>query len=110
MSIDLLANLAYILAAALFIFGLKMLGSPATAKRGNLLSSTAMFIAVVSGRISAEVVSYEFIIGGMIVGATVGALAARLVAVTTTSSRWAWTGLDTSGSSATPSAAASGVR
>ena len=82
MSIDLLANLAYILAAALFIFGLKMLGSPATAKRGNLLSSTAMFIAVVSGLISAEVVSYEFIIGGMIVGATVGALAARLVAMT----------------------------
>ena len=82
MSIDLIANLAYILAAALFIFGLKMLGSPATAKRGNLLSSTAMLIAVVSGLISAEVVSYEIIVGGMLVGGVVGALAARLVAMT----------------------------
>ena len=82
MSIDLIANLAYILAAALFIFGLKMLGSPATAKRGNLLSSTAMLIAVVSGLISAAVVSYEIIVGGMLVGGVVGALAARLVAMT----------------------------
>ncbi|MAU91758.1 MAG: NAD(P)(+) transhydrogenase (Re/Si-specific) subunit beta [Pseudomonadales bacterium] len=82
MSIDLIANLAYILAAALFIFGLKMLGSPATAKRGNLLSSTAMLIAVVSGLISADVVSYEIIVGGMLVGGVVGALAARLVAMT----------------------------
>jgi NAD(P) transhydrogenase subunit beta len=82
MSIDLIANLAYILAAALFIFGLKMLGSPATAKRGNLLSSTAMLIAVVSGLISANVVSYEIIVGGMLVGGVVGALAARLVAMT----------------------------
>ena len=72
MSIDLIANLAYILAAALFIFGLKMLGSPATAKRGNLLSSTAMLIAVVSGLISADVVSYEIIVGGMLVGGVVG--------------------------------------
>ena len=82
MSIDLIANLAYILAAALFIFGLKMLGSPATAKRGNLLSSSAMLIAVVSGLISADVVSYEIIVGGMLVGGVVGALAARLVAMT----------------------------
>ena len=82
MSIDLIANLAYILAAALFIFSLKMLGSPATAKRGNLLSSTAMLIAVVSGLISADVVSYEIIVGGMLVGGVVGALAARLVAMT----------------------------
>ena len=82
MSIDLIANLAYILAAALFIFGLKMLGSPATAKRGNLLSSTAMLIAVVSGLISADVVSYAIIVGGMLVGGVVGALAARLVAMT----------------------------
>ena len=82
MSIDLIANLAYILAAALFIFGLKMLGSPATAKRGNLLSSTAMLIAVVSGLISADVVSSEIIVGGMLVGGVVGALAARLVAMT----------------------------
>ena len=45
MSIE-LGDLAYILASALFIFGLKMLGSPATARRGNLLSTTGMLIAI----------------------------------------------------------------
>ena len=42
MSIELVANLSYIVSAALFIFGLKMLGSPATARRGNALSSLGM--------------------------------------------------------------------
>ena len=36
-SMALLINLAYALAAVLFIVGLKMLGSPATARRGNLI-------------------------------------------------------------------------
>ena len=40
-------NLAYIVAAALFVFGLKMLGSPATARRGNALSAAGMLIAIV---------------------------------------------------------------
>ncbi|MEM7609893.1 MAG: NAD(P)(+) transhydrogenase (Re/Si-specific) subunit beta, partial [Myxococcota bacterium] len=38
-------NLWYIVAAALFIFGLKQLGSPATAVRGNLLSYIGMLLA-----------------------------------------------------------------
>ena len=45
MSIELI-NLCYVAAAALFIFGLKQLGSPATAVRGNTLSSLGMFIAI----------------------------------------------------------------
>ena len=47
MGIELLVNLAYVVAAVLFIFGLKMLGSPATARKGNLVSALGMFIAVV---------------------------------------------------------------
>ena len=56
MSIELIANLSYILAAILFVFGLKMLGHPSTARRGNLLSSLGMLIAVVAG------LSYEGIV------------------------------------------------
>ena len=82
MSIELLANLSYIVSAALFIFGLKMLGSPATARRGNLFSSLGMLIAVVAGLTAEGIVSYEYIAAGMVLGAIIGALAARLVAMT----------------------------
>ena len=82
MNIELLANLSYIVSAALFIFGLKMLGSPATARRGNMFSSLGMLIAVVAGLTAEGIVSYEYIAAGMVLGATIGALAARLVGMT----------------------------
>ena len=82
MDIAIYTNLAYIVAAALFIFGLKMLGSPATARRGNAFSSMAMLIAVIAGLIGSQAVSYEVIVVGMLVGALIGTLSARLVAMT----------------------------
>ncbi len=82
MSIELIANLSYIVSAIFFIYGLKMLGSPATARNGNLLSALGMLIAVVAGLSAESIVSYEFIIGGIVLGTIIGALAARLVAMT----------------------------
>jgi len=52
-----LINAVYIVAAALFIYGLKGLSSPATAVRGNLVSAIGMFIAVVVTLFAREVVS-----------------------------------------------------
>ncbi len=43
-----LIQFAFVVSAALFIFGLKQLGSPATARRGNMISSTGMLIAIVA--------------------------------------------------------------
>lgn len=82
MDIQLLANLSYIVSAALFIFGLKMLGSPATARKGNLLSSLGMLIAVVAGLTAEGIVDFTYIGIGMLIGAIIGALAARLIAMT----------------------------
>ncbi len=82
MNIELIANLSYVIAAILFIFGLKMLGSPATARRGNALSSIGMLIAVVAGLTAEGIVSYEYIIGGMLIGGLIGAASARLVEMT----------------------------
>ncbi len=82
MNIDLIANLAYVISAILFVFGLKMLGSPATARRGNLLSSVGMLIAVVAGLTDGGIISFQWIAIGMVTGAIIGALAARLVAMT----------------------------
>ncbi|MDE0054382.1 MAG: NAD(P)(+) transhydrogenase (Re/Si-specific) subunit beta [Gammaproteobacteria bacterium] len=75
-------NLAYIAAALLFVFGLKMLGSPATARRGNLISSTGMLIAVVVTLASEQILSYEWIAAGVAIGALIGASASRLVKMT----------------------------
>ena len=82
MNIDLIANFSYIVAALLFIVGLKMLGSPATARRGNWLSSVGMLVAVTAGLFNNGIITYDWIIVGMIVGAIIGATAARLVAMT----------------------------
>ncbi len=77
-----LINVFYIVAAALFIYGLKGLGSPATAVRGNLLSATGMFIAVVVTLFSKGIVEFEWIIVAVLVGAIIGAVAAQMVAMT----------------------------
>ena len=58
-----LVNLAYIVASILFIFGLKMLGSATTARRGNLISAVGMLIAVVAVLLSAGM-SYQYILIG----------------------------------------------
>ena len=78
-TIELIANFSYIVSAALFIFGLKMLGSPATARKGNFLSSIGMLIAVIAGLTAHQIVSFEMIIVGVLIGSIIGALAARLV-------------------------------
>ena len=82
MSIDLLIQLGYVIAAGLFIFGLKMLGSPDTARRGNGVSAIGMLVAIVAALLDQGIVQYEYILGGMIVGGAIGAIAARTVAMT----------------------------
>lgn len=81
-NLNLIANLSYIVAAALFIFGLKMLGSPATARKGNMLSSISMLIAVVAGLTAEGIVDFKYIAAGMIIGTIIGAAAARMIAMT----------------------------
>ena len=82
MNLELITQLGYVVAAALFIFGLKMLGSPDTARRGNGISSIGMLVAIVSALLGQGIVQYEYIIGGMLVGGAIGAIAARSVAMT----------------------------
>ena len=60
-------ELFYILAAVLFIFGLKMLGRAETAVRGNLVSACGMLIAVVATLLYQRM-SYQWIPVGVIIG------------------------------------------
>ncbi|MEJ2088280.1 MAG: NAD(P)(+) transhydrogenase (Re/Si-specific) subunit beta [Gammaproteobacteria bacterium] len=75
-------NAVYIIAAVLFIFGLKRLSSPATAVRGNLLSALGMLIAIVVTLASREIIEYQWIAAAAILGSIVGAVAAQRVAMT----------------------------
>jgi NAD(P) transhydrogenase subunit beta len=81
-SMDLIINGSYIVAAVLFIFGLKRLGSPATARSGNTMSAVGMLIAVAMTLFSNDILSFQWILLSAVVGAVVGAAAARMVAMT----------------------------
>ncbi len=75
-------TLIYLVSAAFFILGLRDLGSPATARRGNLLASIGMLIAIVVTLLNTGVLNYELIAVGLLLGAVLGATAARLVKMT----------------------------
>ncbi len=72
----------YILAAFLFALGLKMLGSPVTARRGNLVSAVGMLLAVVSTLLHQDVIDPTWVLVGIALGSIVGVVSARMVAMT----------------------------
>lgn len=75
-------NAGYIVAAVLFILGLKLLSKPKTARTGNLLSALGMFVAVAVTLLSQEIVDWRTIIICVAIGSVIGVLASRLVALT----------------------------
>ncbi|HPM22688.1 MAG TPA: NAD(P)(+) transhydrogenase (Re/Si-specific) subunit beta [Phycisphaerae bacterium] len=75
-------NLAYLVSAALFIFGLKMMSHPRSARRGNLLSAVGMLIAIVVTLGDKEIVSWWTIGAGLITGSVIGAVLALRVQMT----------------------------
>lgn len=77
-----LAGYLYVIAAALFILGLRRLSSPATARSGNQLAAVGMLVAVVVTMLDRAVVSYGVVIAGLVVGAAIGVFVARRVEMT----------------------------
>jgi NAD(P) transhydrogenase subunit beta len=65
----------------LFILGLKLLGRPTTARRGNLISAGGMLVAVVATLLSGGI-SLTWVAIGLGAGALIGAVAARVVKMT----------------------------
>jgi NAD(P) transhydrogenase subunit beta len=78
----LIINAFYLLAAVLFFLGLKQLGSPATARNGNRIAALGMLIAVVVTLLNREIVNFEIIVAGVIVGAAIGTVFARSIQMT----------------------------
>ena len=63
---------SYLLASILFILGLKGLSHPETAKRGMHLAEFGMLMAIIGTLMHFEIVSYTWIITGLVVGSLVG--------------------------------------
>ncbi len=77
-----LTLLLYLGAAVLFILGLKQLSSPRTARRGNMLASLGMLIAIVVTLIDNDIANWGTVIAGLVVGGGVGAALALRVKMT----------------------------
>lgn len=77
-----LKDISYLVAASLFILGIKKLSSPKTARFGNLLAMCGMLIAVVVTLFDKQILDYTFIIAGLIIGALIGTIAAKKIEMT----------------------------
>jgi NAD(P) transhydrogenase subunit beta len=79
---ELVRGLCYIAASFFFVFGLKMLSSPTTARKGNIISSIGMLIAILTALTAMTEIKWIWIIAGAGIGSVVGILAAQLVKMT----------------------------
>ncbi len=79
-----LASVSYIGATILFILSLGGLSHPETSRRGNLYGMIGMAIAVLATVFGPQVTAtgYAWIVGAMVVGASIGLYAARAVKMT----------------------------
>ena len=75
-------NVAYLISSALFIFGLKGLTSPRTARRGNLVGALGMLLAVVATLLDRHIIGFELILAGVAAGGLIGAVFALRVPIT----------------------------
>src|SRR3954471_1799500 len=75
-------NIAYLAAAICFIIGLKLLSSPATARRGNQIAAVGMAVALVATLFMPGLQNIWLILVGLAIGAVLAAFAARTVKMT----------------------------
>ena len=69
-----LLNLVYILSAISFIMGFKLMSSPESARRGNIISAIGMASAVIATLMFPEIVRFQFIVIGIVIGGSIGLL------------------------------------
>jgi NAD(P) transhydrogenase subunit beta len=75
-------QITYLVAASLFILGLKKLGSPATARNGNLVAAVGMLLAIIATLLDQHVLNYEMILVGLAIGSVIGTVIAYKVQMT----------------------------
>jgi NAD(P) transhydrogenase subunit beta len=68
-----LIEFSYLLASILFIFGLRSLSHPKTARQGMNLAAAGMLVAIVGTLLHHEIITYTWIIIGLVIGGLIGA-------------------------------------
>jgi H+-translocating NAD(P) transhydrogenase subunit beta len=85
MIVDFLINIAYLIGALAFVWGLRLLSSPDTARRGNVVAGVGMVVAIIaaiSQPIEGADNNYGWIIAAIVIGAVIGLISARRVQMT----------------------------
>src|SRR5918999_2410294 len=83
-AIALVISLTYLVAAVLFIVGLKLLSSPSTARRGNAIGALGMLLAISATLLDQEIIAFRWIVLGFVIGTAAGiwlALAVKMTAM-----------------------------
>lgn len=75
-------DLVYLVGAVLFILGIKGMSHPRTAVRANMMGAAGMTLAIVATLLNKEIVSFGWIIAGLVLGAAIGAYLASTVKMT----------------------------
>ena len=75
-------NALYVLSSVLFIFGIKRLSHPKTARSGNFIASMGMLIAIITTLIAKGNISLELVGLGILIGSIIGAFFALRVEMT----------------------------
>ena len=75
-------NSLYVLSSVLFIFGIKRLSHPKTARSGNFIASMGMLIAIITTLIANGNISLELVGLGIVIGSIIGAFFAIRVEMT----------------------------
>jgi len=73
---------AYIISSILFIIGIKRLGKVQTARQGNFLSASGMFIAIFATIFKMQIIPLNWILLGVAIGTLIGMISAFKVAMT----------------------------
>jgi H+-translocating NAD(P) transhydrogenase subunit beta len=81
-SIALVISLTYLVAAVLFIVGLKLLSSPRTARRGNAIGALGMLLAIAATLLDQQIISFRWILLGLVIGTALGAWLSHSVKMT----------------------------
>lgn len=77
-----LTEIVYLIASVLFILGLKGLSHPESARRGMHMAEIGMLLAVVGTLVSGHIVTWEWIITGIVIGSAIGAAMAIFMPMT----------------------------